>query len=344
MIAKPAIRIFVIYLIIGALYIYFSDTLSNIFYPDPDRFLRVQNIKGIGFIVVSGLLILFLINRQIHRVEEANRSLNRQKEDLEALTQKLEAINRELNTEKVRAEESDRLKSAFLQNISHEIRTPMNGLLGFSRLLVRTDLSAEERVRYSEIIHRSGDQLLRMINDIMDLSHIETGQLKIEAEPFSLNELIRDMEVLFRDRVKDSGKPVSVENHYGLKDGEDRVVSDRMRLYQVLSNLLSNAFKFTDEGSIRLGYAIEKRKLVFKVEDTGTGISKDLQESIFERFKQGNPDVAGKKEGAGLGLAIARGIVESMGGKIVVSSEPGRGTLFMLTLPYRKASFEPDSI
>ena len=343
MIAKPAIRIFVIYLIIGALYIYFSDTLSNIFYPDPDQFLRVQNIKGIGFIVVSGLLILFLINRQIHRVEEANRSLNQQKEDLEALAQKLEAINRELTIEKERAEESDRLKSAFLQNISHEIRTPMNGLLGFSRLLGRDGLSAEDRVKYTEIINRSGEQLLRMINDIMDLSHIETGQMQISEESFSLNELIRDMVALFRNKVKDSGKPVTVQAHYGLQEGEDQVVYDRMRLYQVLSNLLSNAFKFTDQGSIRLGYAIEKKKLVFKVEDTGTGIEKDMQERIFERFKQGNTDVAGKKEGAGLGLAIARGIVESMGGKIVVSSEPGHGALFMFTLPYRQGSFETDS-
>ena len=182
-----------------------------------------------------------------------------------------------------------------------------------------------------------------MINDIMDLSHIETGQLQIREEPVFLNELIRDMETLFRNRVKESGKPVRVEVHYGLKDGEDRVVSDRMRLYQVLSNLLSNAFKFTEEGSIRLGYALDKKRLVFKVEDTGTGIEKEMQERIFERFKQGNSDPAGPKEGAGLGLAIARGIVESLGGKIVVSSEPGRGALFMFTLPYRQASSETDS-
>ncbi len=343
MIAKPAIKIFFIYLIIGALYIYFSDALMHTLFSDPEQFVRVQTTKGIGFIVVSGLLILFLINRQILKVERANRSLNQQKEDLQKVKQELEAINRELRIEKQRAEESDRLKSAFIQNVSHEIRTPMNGLLGFSRLLGREDLPADKRSKYTEIITRSGDQLLGMINDIMDLSHIETGQLQIREEPVLLNELIRDMETLFRNRVKESGKPVLVEFHYGLKDGEDRVVSDRVRLYQVLSNLLFNAFKFTGEGSIRLGYALDKKRLVFKVEDTGTGIEKDLQEHIFDRFRQGNSDPAGPKEGAGLGLAIARGIVESMGGNIAVSSEPGRGSIFMFTLPYRQAPFETES-
>ena len=224
------------------------------------------------------------------------------------------------------AEESNRLKSAFLANMSHEIRTPLSAIIGFSPLLAAAT-TAEEKESYINIINKNGDLLLQLINDILDLSKIEAGTLEFIYSEIDINSIVNELEGIFRMRLSDMGSTVEVTSNCPLPVCV--IHTERNRLAQVISNFLSNAIKFTTEGSIHLGYEVRDADIRFYVTDTGTGIPKDQLDKVFERFTKLNA----KKQGTGLGLSISRMIVEKLGGEIGVESEEGKGSTFWFTLP-----------
>ena len=236
----------------------------------------------------------------------------------------LKQTEQELIAAKERAEESNKLKTAFLANMSHEIRTPLNAIVGFSNLLAETDDIGERR-EYMRVVEENNELLLKLISDILDLSKIEAGTFEFNYGRVDVNRMCEETVCSLSLKVKD--KPV--ELIFGEHDAQCCVVGDKNRLIQVITNFINNAVKFTDEGSITLGYRTEGGELLFHVEDTGSGISEEHRQSIFDRFVKLNSFA----QGTGLGLSISKSIVEQMGGRIGVESEVGRGSRFWFTIP-----------
>jgi PAS domain S-box-containing protein len=251
---------------------------------------------------------------------------------------------------KEKAEESDRLKTAFLANMSHEIRTPMNGILGFANLLKGKNLSYDNRDKYITIIERSGVRMLNIINDIIDISKIEAGQMEVSMSATNINEKIEEIYSSFLPEATENKIGLSFRNTLPQKDA--LIITDKIKVDAILTNLLKNALKFTSVGEIKFGYNINKGKeqteIEFYVKDTGTGIPKEQHEVIFERFRQGSESLTRNYEGAGLGLSIAKAYVEILGGKIRVESEPAKGATFYFTIPYitelREKSIENNNV
>ncbi len=240
----------------------------------------------------------------------------------------------ELVEAKNKAEDSDRLKSAFLANMSHEIRTPMNAILGFSDLLSTDEYSSEEKMEFIEMIKSSGRLLLNLINDIIDISKIEAGELKIQPSEFKLQELMDEMLQAFKQQMDRNGKSqvkLILSNREELQNTS--ITTDRLRLQQVLTNLLSNAMKFTREGEIEFGVLNISNSFEFFVKDTGIGIPEQKLEVVFERFRQADDSHTRLFGGTGLGLAITKHLIELLEGKIWVESQEGKGTAFYFTLP-----------
>lgn len=247
-------------------------------------------------------------------------------------------IEDDLIATREKALESDRLKSAFLANISHEIRTPMNGIIGFTGLLKEENLTFENRIQYLNIITKSGEQLLHIIDDIIDISKIESNQIKINYTDVNLNELIADLKLFYENVKKQIGKD-HIEIIGNLKTVYDNIklYNDESRLRQIFMNLISNALKFTDRGYIKFGYNLTpENKVEFYVEDTGIGISPEMQLAIFKRFRQVDESTTRTFGGTGLGLAISEGLIKLMHGKIWLKSLPGEGSKFYFSLPFMK--------
>ncbi|MGB9696625.1 MAG: ATP-binding protein [Ignavibacteria bacterium] len=233
---------------------------------------------------------------------------------------------------KEKAEESDRLKTAFLQNISHEIRTPLNGIIGFAQLLYEGEVTKEEIPEYAEIILTSANRLLDLINNIIDISKIQSGILEVVYSSVNLNETINKVIRQFSLLVK--GKQLNLKTRYSFPDENSIIYSDGLFIHQIISNLLSNAIKFTDKGEIEISYILQGDKLLFSVRDTGCGIDPEKGGKIFERFYQADVSLSRRYEGSGLGLAITKGLVEALGGKVWFESTPNQGTTFYFTIPY----------
>jgi PAS domain S-box-containing protein len=263
--------------------------------------------------------------------QELNKDFSIQNELLIESNQQILSINEELRIAKTRAEESDKLKSAFLANMSHEIRTPMNGILGFAELLQTPDLHYEEMLSYIDIINSCSKQLLALINDIIDISKIEAGQLTISSGKVGLLSVLNDVYNLTINSVPE--KVILSSPDLSAKI-DLTIIADEIRLKQVLLNLINNAIKFTAKGSITFGYSRNDTYVEFYVSDTGVGIAPEFQKLIFERFRQVNNTVAREKGGTGLGLTISKALVEQMGGEIWVESSRGEGSTFRFILPY----------
>jgi PAS domain S-box-containing protein len=236
---------------------------------------------------------------------------------------------------KEKAEESDKLKTAFLHNISHEIRTPMNAIVGFTALLDDNDLHQENRKQYIDIIYQSSNQLLSIISDIVDISNIETGQVKINISEININSTIINLFEQFIIRAKMQG--LAMNYYLSLNDEEAKIDTDGTKLIQILTNLLNNAIKFTSEGEIVLGYTLKDYGIEFMVSDTGIGIPKDKHGRIFDRFYQVDNSISRQFGGTGLGLSICRAYARLLGGDIRVESTPGKGSVFYIILPYIKS-------
>lgn len=240
----------------------------------------------------------------------------------------------ELILAKEEAEESDRLKTAFLQNISHEIRTPLNGIIGFASLLSEKDFDKENIKLYADMILSSGFRLLTLINNILDISTIESGNLKINYTSLNLNSVLRKIYNRFFSEASEKNLKFTLD--LGESDEKSNIESDLSIIKTVMENLLDNALKFTNEGSINLSYNFIDDKIILKVTDTGCGIPDSEKDKIFNRFYQVDMSISRKYEGAGLGLAICKGMLTAMNGTIEVTSEQGKGSEFTVTIPLRK--------
>jgi hypothetical protein len=254
----------------------------------------------------------------------------------EDITEKRKMIE-DLIKAKDRAEESDRLKSAFLANMSHEIRTPMNGILGFAGLLKTPNLTGEEQQEYIEIIESSGARMLNIIKDIVDISKIEAGLMEVDSAESNINEQTDYIYTFFKPEVEGKGMKLSYKN--GLTGKAALIKTDREKLYAILINLVKNAVKYSDSGTIEFGYYLTEAQgvaplLQFYVKDTGIGIPINRQRAIFDRFVQADIADSRAYQGAGLGLSISRAFVEMLGGKLWVESEEGKGSTFYFTIPY----------
>ncbi len=252
-------------------------------------------------------------------------------------------IEKNLVLAKEKAEESDRLKSAFLSNMSHEIRTPMNAIIGFSTLLSDPSVSEEERLEFIKIIKERGNDLMRIMDDIIDIAKIEAGQVKIEIRECQVNTMLSSLLITMNElRKKHLKTNVDLLFKPLSPDKDFTIMTDGNRLRQVLTNLLENAFKFTDRGSVEFGYTFKTEETLgpvieFYVRDTGIGIPKDKQQVVFERFRQADDSSTRKYGGTGLGLTICKNLMSLLNGDIRLESEEGKGTSFYVTLPLTSA-------
>lgn len=256
-------------------------------------------------------------------------------EELEELNHQLQVELRKARAAQAQAEAANQNKSVFLANMSHEIRTPLNVIMGFSNLIV-TAATEEEKRMYAEVLENNCSLLLQLINDILDLSKIESGTLTFAEEEMELNILLEELASAMRTRIVAE----EVILNCVTLSAPCFVVAEKKRLSQVLINLLTNAIKFTTKGSIRLGYEIHGKMLYFYVADTGCGFPEPQKQKVFERFVR----LDSAKPGTGLGLAICRTIVEKMGGCIGVESEEGKGSCFWFTIPYIPLCIEKNDI
>ncbi len=292
------------YLIIGGLWIIFSDKILIYFIKDPDIITRIQTFKGWFYVGITGVLLYLILKRHLVKLRDAEQ----------------------------KARESDRLKTAFLQNVSHEIRTPMNSIVGFSQLLMENKSSEEKKAEFLEIITLSSNQLLNIVNEILDISLLETGNISVNLKIVHLNNLIEELNSVYKPLIK---KEISFSLKKGLADQQSYILTDRIKIKQILSNLLSNAVKFTDSGHITFGYTLKNNELEFFVEDTGIGIAEEHQDEIFRRFHKADADNDRLYQGVGLGLSICKGNVELLKGKLWVKSETFKGSTFYFTIPYK---------
>jgi len=230
-----------------------------------------------------------------------------------------------------KAKESDKLKSAFLANMSHEIRTPMNGIMGFTDLLKKPELSGERQQEFINIIQESGERMLNIIDELVDIAKIEAGQEEIHKSEFLLNEILTNLHAFFSNESSNKGITFTINKN--INDSASVIITDKTKLNQILTNLIKNAIKYTDKGTIELGYTINYNMVEFYVKDTGIGIPTNQQKQIFERFRQADLTTSREYEGGGLGLSISKAYVEMLGGKIWLTSEEGKGSTFFFTIP-----------
>ena len=240
----------------------------------------------------------------------------------------------ELDAAKKKTKEAELLKAAFMANISHEMRTPVNGILGFSELLQAPDISKEEQTEYNDLIHKTGERLLHLINDLVDFSRIEAGETMLQITETPVNQVISDLTAFFKPEFDRKG--LRLRSTTGLLDSDDIIQTDSSKLSQILTNLVQNALKFTTQGGIAIGYVRKDAMLEFYVEDSGIGIPDDMQQKIFDRFRQIDNTLTQFYKGSGLGLSISKAYVEMLGGTIRVESVEGAGSTFSFTLPYKQ--------
>ena len=245
-------------------------------------------------------------------------------------------IENELKEARNRAEVSDRLKTSFLANMSHEIRTPMNGILGFANLLRDPEINEDKKDLFLKHIDQSSNQLLNIIDDIIDISKIESGQLKISNKPVFINQVMDEIYSSFFHRIRGDApgqKLVDFKLEKEIASSEFTLVADDFRLRQIFNNLIGNAIKFTKKGHITFGYTLNNRHIEFFVSDSGIGIPHNKKRLIFDRFGQVNEERTLQPSGTGLGLPISKSLVDLMGGEMWVESDLGKGSTFFFTLP-----------
>lgn len=296
-------RIIAGYVIIGGLWIVFSDRIVNYFIRDPDLLTTIQTFKGWFYVLVTAILFYLLLKSHLVKIRNAEQ----------------------------KAKDSDRLKTAFLQNISHEIRTPMNSIVGFSELLKDRKISETEKSQYLGMIAKSSDQLLNIVNEVLDISLIETGNTTINKRRVNLNNLLDELYISFKHSINND---VSFSVFKGLADPLSFIITDVIKVRQILNNLLNNAIKFTDKGYIKFGYSLVNNELKFFIEDTGIGIDAYFHDKIFERFRKVGHENLRLYNGVGLGLAISKGNIDLLKGKIWTESAQGKGSKFFFTIPY----------
>lgn len=316
---KIPIKITFIYFSAGFLWILFSDKILEKLVGSTEVLSQLQTYKGWFFVSFTAFLLYLLIKNEITKKDK---------------------IESDLEIAKNKAEESDQLKSAFLSNMSHEIRTPLNGILGFSELLLDESFNPNDKQIFAQHLSKNGHDLLRLINDIMDISRIQLNQFEISRKKFNLNSLL---DVIYHEyqqsHLKSTSNQVDLKLVKGADDSQVDIFSDPVRLTHILQRLLNNAFFYTTEGYIRFGYVLVDDGFEFFVEDTGSGIDEANQKMVFKPFFKGTYHIVGNK-GFGLGLAISRGLVRLLGGEMEFISKPKLGSKFFFKLDTRNLILE----
>jgi signal transduction histidine kinase len=305
-------KISFLYLIFGALWILFSDKLAFIITQDSVQIINIQTVKGWFFILVTATLLYIFVRREIKKRNK--------------LIEQLQHANK-------RARESDELKTAFLGNLSHYIRTPMNSILGFAELLEQRNIDNEKRNRFYNLINQQSQHLLQFINNIVEVSKIQSGQLIITKKYFHLN---ASLKLLFRGLLlEQTEKNPKVQFNFepGLPDGKDILFSDEDKIKHVLTNLITNAYNATKSGEVSFGYTLETNKIVFFVRDTGNGISDNIKRYIFKGFVFPAPSELKLTEGFGLGLYLSSGLVSLLNGKLWLGYSGPEGSQFCFSIP-----------
>jgi signal transduction histidine kinase len=302
-----ALKITLIYFLVGFLWILFSDQFILSITGSGNSVTVLQTYKGWFFVSITAILLFFLIRKEIAKKNQVEENLIKAK---------------------LKAEESDLLKSAFLSNMSHEIRTPLNGILGFCELILDDSFNRDEKKIFAKNLTKNGNDLLKLINDIMDISKIRENQFEISKKTFNLNNLLNVIYLEYQQsEMKDMRKQISF-NLINEKDNfEIELFSDPVRFKHVFQNLLNNAFFFTNEGFIRFGFEETRSGIELFVEDSGCGIDESSKDLIFKPFFKGKNLVVGNK-GFGLGLAISKGLVKLLGSDLQYTSTLNKGTRF----------------
>ncbi len=316
---------------------------KDLLYPDDVDYQikRVQSLVNNGFYETE----IRLRHNEGHFVRLSTRSVTVRNDNGDVLGSltisrditRMKSDNEDLVKANFDADASSRLKSSFLANISHEIRTPLNSVVGFSNLLLSDDITKEVRKEYIEQINHNSEKLLQIIGDIIDLSRLESSQIEITYEETSLTSIVNEIIEEARQVIKRNEKSIILNIKNLFEENGDLIFTDRIWLKRVLNHLMDNAVKFTLDGSVELSYLIENNNIIFKIRDTGIGINKENLGYIFEEFRQEIDGHHRPFEGLGIGLTLAKEVVERMGGKIFVTSEKGVGSEFSFSIPYRPA-------
>jgi signal transduction histidine kinase len=350
--------IFLATLLIGARYALMITILSVIsvwvmvFVPPKNGFMPPGDIPTLMsidytllFITVTAVIILFArsyhysferINRELkerikaeEKLSSNEAALKEKNEELNRSNLEMARINEELMAAKEKAEESDRLKTAFIHNISHEIRTPMNGIVGFIDLLQQPDTEPDKRTEYIDIINSCTNQLSTLVNDFIDISKLESGTLQLVISEYRTDQIVSDLDYSFSKSAKEKGLAFSIINEIG-----DIIIrSDLGKIKQAIDNLVSNAIKFTAVGSVKITISRVNDNILVSVADTGIGIRDSDKAIIFDRFRQAEIGLSRPYGGSGLGLAITKGNIEFLGGKIWFESKSEKGSVFTFTVP-----------
>ena len=314
---KSASKITLIYFLISFFWILFSDWFIQSLSDNGAVITQLQTYKGWFFVISTSVFLYILISREIKKQGKLNDELQRAKE---------------------KAEESDRLKSAFLSNMSHEIRTPLNGIVGFSQLLFEDEENPKTRQMYIDQVNQNSEMLLRIINNILEISKIQENMIAPKIRDVKLSDLLHYVGQIYSSRkspLSEKGLDFLQEIHPGCKKLTIRTDPDCLN--QILFNFLDNAVKYTSQGTITLGCQPEENFLRIYVKDTGIGISADVMPRIFDRFKRFQ-DSENISEGFGLGLSISRGLAAALEAKLEVTSQPGEGSCFSVLLPLNSKS------
>ena len=301
----------------------------------------VQRNSELMLIIIAFTVILSIVLFIILVVSEIKITAKKEyRLKLENKNKKLNIANNKLSIEKGKVEKANKLTHEFLHNMSHEIRTPMNGIIGFSDMLDDTGIDDDRRNRYISIIKSSGQQLLRVTDDILEISRLDTGKVPVFEGEVCLNYLITELFSVFNFKTKE--RNIAFYLKKGLPDKDSYILTDKVKLNKILSNLLENAIKFTNKGFVELGYYQENNNLVLYVKDTGVGISQENYKNIFDRFSQEEKELSQKAGGLGLGLTIVKENTNLIDGEIRLKSKKGEGTTFYITIPYKMVKTKTD--
>lgn len=300
------LKITLAYLIIGGLYIRFSDLLVEATFTNPDVLTQVQTYKGWAYVFVTGVFLYVLLKRHLEQLRKAE----------------------------LRARQGERLTRAFLQNISHEVRTPMNGIMGIAEILRSQDMTREEQLNYLETLQFSSRQLLKLVNDILDISRVKSDTLPMKATRFHLSEWAENLAQVWADRQKPKVQFRFVNE---IPSDLETVYYDVDRLTQLVENVLDNAFKFTEEGQVTFIVAMHEGNIIFTIKDTGVGIPQDELPFVYECFRHDSNESIGIVSSTRLGLAITKGLVDLMDGEVAISSTEGEGTEINIRIPLQLA-------
>jgi signal transduction histidine kinase len=305
-------KITLIYILIGALWILFSDQIVISLFSEKETIHLLSTVKGWLYVAVTGILLFYFIKKEIKR-----RNL----------------LYNELLVAKKKSEEADNLKSAFLANLSHYIRTPMNSILGFIDLLKNRNLSEEKYLQFIQIIDKRSNHLLQTLESIVEISKIQQGQYLINKTKLNLKKLVRDVIIPAETEINQSNKLLIFKMSFDVSTENTEIESDRIIISQILSNLISNAVNFTEQGVIEIKCKSDKNNFIIEVIDSGKGVSPEKQDIIFDEFMYHSSDTLNKGEGAGLGLHLSAKLASLINGKLWLEETGKSGSIFCLSLP-----------